>query len=333
MTSVLALVLLVAVPAGAEERADPLEEAVVEARALIDAGKAEDAARKLEALGSTEDPRVRLVLGVARYHADQYLPAIELLEPLVEAFPEGSLEAREVIQVLGLSQYLAGRLPEAIPLLEQTLSWAADNLELSHVLGMAYVQTQQPGPARTALARTFQVPADSAAAHLVTAQLMIRAHLDDLAEDELEQALAKDPRLPRARFLLGQTALFRGRVEEAVDLLQGELEVNPGDAMTHYRLGDAFIHRLEWDRAIDSLQRSIWLNPFYSGPYILLGRAYLQKGQPATAEGMLRQAIAYDPNNRVAHFLLGRVLQRLGRPEEARRELELADRLDEEGRS
>ena len=198
---------------------------------------------------------------------------------------------------------------------------------------MAYIQTQQPDPARASVARIFRLPAESAAARLVTAQLMIRAQLDDLAEAELRQAMAQDSRLPHARFLLGQTALFRGRVDEALGLLQGELEVNPGDAMTHYRLGDTFIHRLEWDRAIESLQRSIWLNPYFSGPYILLGRAYTQKGELATAEGMLRQAIAYDPNNKVAHYMLGQLLQRLGRPEEAARELELADRLkDSPGR-
>lgn len=324
---VLALLLVAASPAGAEGPGEARAAALAEARRLIDGGQPGVAAQTLEALGSDDDPRVRHLLGVARYRADQHLEAIALLEPLVEAFPDGSVERREVVQVLGLSLYLVGRLKEAIPLLERTAEWAESNAELAHVLGMAYIQTQQPERARAWFARTFGVPADSAAAHLLTAQLMIRAELDDLAETELRQALAADPRLPHARFLLGQTALFRGRVEEAVDLLQGELAVNPGDSMAHYRLGDAFLHRREWDRAIEALQRSIWLNPFFSGPYVLLGRAYTQKGQPGTAEGMLRQAIAYDPNNSVAHYLLGQLLQRAGRVEEARRELDLAERL------
>lgn len=328
-----ALALLAAALAGAEDASDPLGRALAEARALIDAGDPAGATARLEALEPKDDPRVRLLLGVARYRADQYLPAIEKLEPLASVFPEGSMERREVVQVLGLCRYLSGHLREAIPLLEETRHWAKDSLELNHVLAMAYMKTQQSAPARASVARIFQVPEESAAAHLATAQLMVRAELDDLAEAELRQALAKDPRLPRVRFLLGQTALFRGRVDEAVTLLRGELEVNPGDSMTHYRLGDTFIHRLEWDLAIESLQRSIWLNPFFSGPYILLGRAYMQKGEPATAEGLLRQAIAYDPNNKVAHYLLGQLLQRQGRPEEAQRELDLADRLkDSPGR-
>ena len=333
------LLLVAAVPALGQDaparpaEKPPLAQTLAEARSLIDSGNSKAAIAMLEALPPSDDPRVRLLLGVAQYRDDQCLPAIERLEPLVAAFPDGSLERREVIQVLGLCRYLSGQLREAIPLLEKTREWAPDSLELNHTLAMAYVQTQQPDPARASVARIFGVPADSAAARLLTAQLMIRADLDDAAETELRQAMAREPRLPHARFLLGQTALFRGRVDEALALLQGELEVNPGDAMTHYRLGDTFIHRLEWDRAIESLQRSIWLNPFFSGPYILLGRAYMQKGELATAEGMLRQAIAYDPNNKVAHYMLGQLLQRLGRAEEAARELELADRLkDSPGR-
>ena len=328
-----ALALLAASVASAQQTPDALARTLGEARSLVDASDPAAAIARLEALERKDDPRVRLLLGVARYRADQYLPAIEALEPLRSAFPEGSSERREAVQVLGLCRYLSGQLREAIPLLEETRGRATDKLELDHLLAMAYIQTQQPARARAAAARIYGLPEDGAAAHLLAAQLMIRAELDDLAEAELRQALEMDPRLPRVRFLLGQTALFRGRVDEALQLLRGELEVNPGDAMTHYRLGDAYIHRLDWDRGIQALQRSIWLNPYFSGPYILLGRAYMQKGELATAEGSLRQAVAYDPNNKVAHYLLGQVLQRLGRPQEAQRELETADRLkDSPGR-
>ena len=53
------------------------------------------------------------------------------------------------MQVLGLSYYVAGRLREALPLLEQTRAWASDNIELGHVLGLTYIQTQQPDKAQS----------------------------------------------------------------------------------------------------------------------------------------------------------------------------------------
>jgi len=157
--------------------------------------------------------------------------------------------------------------------------------------------------------------------------MMTRLEFEEMADTQLKQAIAKDPRIPRAHDLLAQAAIFRGRLDEARGLLEKELEVNPGDAMALYRLGDTYTRESRWDEAIAALQKSLWLSPYFSGPYILLGKAYLKKGQPATAEGMLRRAIEYDPNNRAAHYLLGQVLQQSGRAEEARAELAIAEKL------
>ena len=307
--------------------ADPLQNALVEARRLIDAGQSAAAAAKLQGLEPAKQPRVAHLLGVAYYHANEHARAIEQLTTALPKLPEGSVERTEAVQVLGLSHYLAGHIAEAVPYLEQTRAVAPHNAELAYVLGMAYIQTRQPDKARETWARSFKLPPDSAAAHLVTARMMVRAEFDEAAEEELKKALAKDPRLPQAHLLLGQTALFRGRLDESVALLQKELELNPGDAMAFYRLGDAYSRQLKWDEAIAALQKSAWLNPYFSGPYLLLGRAYTKKAQPAAAEGMLRRAIQYDPNNKAAHYLLGQLLQQAGRTEEARRELEIAERL------
>jgi tetratricopeptide (TPR) repeat protein len=297
------------------------------ARALVDEGRPRDAVAKLEALGHADDPRVAHVLGVAAYHADDYARAIAALIPVETRFREESVERREIVQVLGLSLFLAGRLSEAIPRLEATRGWAPANLELGHILGHAYLQTGQIDRARDAFARTFNVKPASAAAHLLTAQMMIRLQLEAAAAEELKRAVAKDSALPQANLLLGQLALFRGQFDESVALTQRELAIAPGNAMAYYQLGDAYLRQARIDEAIAALQQSLWVNPFYSGPYILLGKAYTQKRQPATAEGMLRRAIEYDPNNRTAHYLLAQLLQQTGRAEEARREFAIAERL------
>ena len=297
------------------------------ARALVDEGRPRDAVAKLEALGHADDPRVAHVLGVAVYHADDYAQAIAVLTPVETRFREESVERREIVQVLGLSLFLAGRLSEAIPRLEATRNWASANLELGHILGQAYLQTGQIDRARDAFARTFNVKPESAAAHLLTAQMMIRLQLEAAAEAELKRAVAKDSALPQANLLLGQLALFRGQFDESVALTQRELAIGPGNAMAYYQLGDAYLRQARIDEAIAALQQSLWVNPFYSGPYILLGKAYTQKRQTATAEGMLRRAIEYDPNNRTAHYLLAQLLQQTGRAEEAKREFAIAERL------
>ena len=322
--------LVVASPTRAQSQASSdrqIDETVSAARVLIDAGKPREAVAKLEAVGHADDPRIAHLIGVAAYHADDYPRAIATLVPLEQRFPAGSMERHEIVQVLGLSLFLAGRLEEAIPKLEATRVWAAANLELAHILGQAYLQTGRIGPARQAFARTFNVAEDSAAAHVVTAQMMIRLQLETAAEEELKRAIAKDATIPQANLLLGQLALFRGQFDESITLTRRELAIAPASAPAYYQLGDAYVRQSRWDDAIAVLQQSLWLNPFYSGPYILLGKAYSQKGQAGTAEGMLKRAIEYDPNNRTAHYLLAQLLQKAGRVEEAKQEFAIAERL------
>ena len=323
------LVLLAAMPRVLAQTSPPAD--LAEVRRWINAGESQKALERLRRLDGEaragRELQIALLLGVAYYHAGDPLEAAEALAPIVDRLPVDSIERREAEQVLGLSSLLLGRYADAVPRLEATRRWAADNLELGYALSQAYIQTQQADAARGVLASLYRVAADSAAAHLITAQMAIRFELDSQAEHELTQALAKDTRLPLANLLLGQIALFRGRLAEAIALTERELTINPGNAMALSQLGDAHVRQSNWDQAIGALQRSIWLNPYYSAPYILLGRAYLKTERPAEAEGMLRRAIQYDPNNRAAHYLLAQLLQQSGRTEEAKREFEIADKL------
>ena len=331
MAAVIAFVMAVLLQASPAPAADPVELALAAARADIAAGRPRAAIDALKSFDAAADPRVGHMLGVAHYHANEPARAVALLAAAVDRLPAGSIESVEATQVLGLSLYLSGRLADALPYLERTRLAAPANLELAYVLGMAYVQTRQVDKARQAWARTFGVDPASAAAHLLTAQMMIRGQLDDLAEAELRLALQKDARLPGVHYLLGQTALFRGQLDESIALLRKELEIDPADAMALLRLGDAYVRQSKTEEAIGALQRSVWINPHFSGPYILLGRAYMKKDELGTAEGMLRRAVELDPNNKSAHYLLAQVLQKAGRAEEARREFEAAERLSDGG--
>jgi tetratricopeptide (TPR) repeat protein len=321
---ILSLVLALCVP---QTAADVL----ADARKQIDGGQPRQAIAILQAVRTDGDAafqaQVGLLLGVAYYHADDPGKAIDVLLPVVDRFPADSQARREADQILGLAGVVAGRFAEAIPRLEATRRWAPGNLELAYALAQAYTQTQRADGARATVASIYGVAPESAAAHLLVAQLMIRLELEPQAEIELAKAVAKDPRLPTANLLLGQIAMFRGRFAEAITLTSRELAISPANAMAFSQLGDAYVREAKWDEAIAALQKSIWLNPYYSAPYILLGRAYLKKAEPVVAEGMFRRAIQFDPNNRTAHYLLAQLLQQAGREEEAKREFDLAERL------
>ena len=172
------------------------------ARALIDAGKpAEAADRALQALDAARPARRATCSASPTTTRATPRKAIELLTPAVAALPPGSLE-----QVRGdagagpVASTWPAASAEAIPYLEQTRAALPGQPDLAYVLGMAL---RPDGPGGQGARRPGRAPSrvapDSAAAHLLTAQMMVRAELDEVAEAELKQALAKEPApAPRA---------------------------------------------------------------------------------------------------------------------------------------
>lgn len=307
----------------------PGSTAIEQAESLLAAGKIDAAISVLTGISQSEsnESRISHLLGLAYYQKTDYVRAIEHLEVATKRAPEGGLQYRQAVQMLGLSHYLLGHIKEAIPYLEQVKSWAPDNVEMAYTLGVSYIQTHDLDKARESFARMFSVPPDSASAHLINAQMMIRQQIEELSEKELQKALELDPKLPQVNFLLGEMAVYRANLEQGIAFLKKEIEINPGFAMAYYMLGEAYTRQLKWDEAVAPLQKSIWLNPFFSGPYIVLGKVYLKKGELGNAESMLRRGVKMDPNNFSGHHLLAQVLQQSNRGEEAKREFELADRL------
>jgi tetratricopeptide (TPR) repeat protein len=265
--------------------------------------------------------------GQAFYRKGDSASAVEFLTKAVGAAPRESAEYRQAVQMLALSNFVLGRFGEALPHLEQLSRWLPEHVETTYALGVCYIQTRNPNKSREVFARMFKVPAASASAYLVNAQMLVKQHFEVFAEKELHRALELDPRLPQANFLLGELAVYHAQVERGIQLLEKEIAINPTFGMAHYRLGEALTRQLRWDEAIAPLQKSIWLNPYFSGPYIVLGKVYLKKDDLQNAESVLRRALQMDPNNFSGHHLLAQVLQRANRPEEAKKEFELAERL------
>jgi tetratricopeptide (TPR) repeat protein len=231
--------------------------------------------------------------------------------------------------LLGLSLYLAGRHAEAIPYLEKVQSWyPRANVDAAYILGMAYLQTNQFPKAREAFARMFAVPSDSAAAHLFCARMLLRLDVGPVAEEYALKAVALDPKLPMAHYLLGELYLSAGKLDQAISQFQHELAIDPSYPNAYYKLGDAYLRAEQFDDAERLLQRSIWLDPNSSGPFILLGKVLLKKGEPGLAARALQRAIAMDPGNPMPHQLLGQTYRALGQTADADRELRQAADLN-----
>src|ERR1700723_2217158 len=296
------------------------------ARRLMQQGKFDEAIANLEALRSG-DPHAKgldLELGTAYYKKSDFPKAIEYLRKASAADPRNG----EATQLLGLSYYLGGHPADAIPLLEQVQGWyPRANVDAAYILGICYIQTKDYARARTAFARMFEVPPDSAASYMFTARMLLRQEFDPIAEEYAQKAVALDPKLPLVHFLMGELYLYKSRIPEAISEFHKELAINPGHAAAYYKLADAYSRIQKFDDAERLLQRSIWLDAPSTGPYILMGKVLERKGEFELAVRALQRAANMDPNNPTTHHLLGQAYRDMGKKEEAESELKAAEEL------
>jgi tetratricopeptide (TPR) repeat protein len=256
--------------------------------------------------------------GAALYEQKKYPEAIAALEKAVQTEDPHSVEYVESTLYIGQGYFSLLQPAKAIPWLEKT----AATVEVDYMLGNAYLQTRDVDKAEIAFARLFGVPAESAAGHILAAELILKREYRDDALTQAKKALALEPKLAGGHFILGEIAVYHGQLDEAAAEMGKEIEINPNFSMAWYRLGEVLTRQERWLAAIPNLERAIWLNADFSGPFIVLGKCYFKTANYPNAEGILRRALTLDPNNYSARYLLGQTLIAEGKKEEGRAVLE-----------
>lgn len=153
-------------------------------------------------------------------------------------FQQGAAVADDPHQS-ALAAYRRHQYAKAAELFEKAVaaeaidSRADREIEVSHMLGNAYIRTRQAGKVVTAFATMFGFATNSAAAHLPAAQFTIRQEFEEDAGKELAKALDL-PRLQRAiwlnlshsgpHILLGK-AYFNGELANAEGMLRRALAI------------------------------------------------------------------------------------------------------------
>ncbi len=262
--------------------------------------------------------------GADFYAQKKYPEAIAALEQAVTNEDPKSAGFADAALMIGQSYFLLSQPAKSIPWLKRI----PDSAEANYMLGNAYMQTHQVDKAEGAFARLFGKQADSAAGHLLAAELMLKREYEDDAFSQVNKALALDPKIPGAHFMLGEIAVSRHQFDEGAAEMGKEIEVNPNFSMAWYRLGEVLARQERWAAAIPNLERAIWLNADFSGPYIVLGKCYFKTANYSNAEGILRHALTLDPQNYSATYLLGQSLLAEGRKEEGRAVLEKLTKME-----
>src|SRR5689334_9216753 len=99
----------------------------------------------------------------------------------VATLARGAAQRDPAAESEGLRLFSRGDYERALTLLEKASSAEPDRPELARALGLCYLRLHNAEGARTAFARLFVVPVQSAKARLLTAKMMIGEELEDMA--------------------------------------------------------------------------------------------------------------------------------------------------------
>jgi len=263
-------------------------------------------------------------LGIAYYRSGKLMDAERAFAAAMAEDP-ADLES---VQMRGLTLYRLGQPAAAIPYLERVRQWMPDaNADANHVLGLAYMNARRYDDARGAFAAQYGVTPDSAAAHLLTADMLLDANLPELAAQDAQKALEISPNLPLAHFMLGEVYLYKSDAAHALEQFEQEQAINPTYPKVYDRLGDVYTRTGQYQQAQEALTRAISLDVSSTGPFIQMGKVFLRRGDPESAALYLQHAAKMDPGNYITHTLLGQAYRSMGKEEDAKKELDAASQI------
>ena len=149
-------------------------------------------------------------------------------------------------------------------------------------------------------------------------QLLLSQRRYDMAESELRQILAGEPRDATAMSLLSLCVLNDPkRLEEATETAQQAIGFAPDESLAHYALAASFLQRKRFGDAVQSMNEALRLDPYDADAFSVLARAELGRENYRGSLDAATKGLEIDPEHIDCGNLRSISLERLGRGEEA----------------
>ncbi len=288
-----------------------------------------------------------------------------LLDTVLTEKAKATLAPSEASQALALQAEtlaIAGKLTDAVTLLEAALKADASNGFTQARLGRLYLQLhdlEHAVPllkkASTANPESFEyaesyLSALIAVGRLDEAQKAVQsatsrfpgnaklAYLSGRVADALDnpkeaeasyrRAIAADPKNADAYLYLARLYMRFRRFPEAKPELEAGLEQAPQNASLRVGMGELAFHERDLDRAETELKAAVELDQASAEAYLGLSRVSLERGKLDVAAAQVERALEIDAHIPGGKLQRGLVLWKLGRLDEAVATLEEAQQND-----
>jgi tetratricopeptide (TPR) repeat protein len=240
-----------------------------------------------------------------------------------EAIPH--LEKAGDESALGIALLEAGRLPEAVAVLQKVLAKSPDDPDLLYYYGRAAGLLSKD--AFDTLESRFP---DSARAHQMMAEDYAALREVPSAEREFNEALRLRPQTAGLHQDLGYLYARAQQWDKAEEQFRLETELQPGNAEAMYRLGEAEMQLGRFHDARVTLVRSNQLKGDMPETLYMLGKAANLDGDDVLAQKSWVHLLTLENNTSLAgqaHFGLAGIYRRQGKTAEAEKEMELFRKL------
>lgn len=233
--------------------------------------------------------------------------ALAAAEEGLKASPVSAIALRAKARALEL----AGRPAEALAALDAAIAarpaWAA----LYADRGAVYLRNRQVKEARKALLEAKRRDSDDPDVALLLGALAEEDADWSVAEKLYRGILRADPDHLDARRMLAGVVLLLGRLDLADEEAQTVLARDPKDAVAWFVRGRVAYRQDRWDEALAYFDKSIEADPTYPLPHCGKGWVYEQQDKLDDAKKAYEAAVAADPKMPLPHRDLAELLEEL----------------------
>jgi predicted Zn-dependent protease len=132
------------------------------------------------------------------------------------------------------------------------------------------------------------------------------------ARKDLERAIALDPKLHQAHYLLGYVLLRMNEADGAIGEFHMAIDLGSRQPRTFYQLALALRSKQDDAGEEQALTSALAIDDHYAPAQCEVGRILLKEHRTSDAVGHLSAAIQYNPHSEQAYFLLARAYRELG---------------------
>lgn len=257
-------------------------------------------------------PESYINLAIIQIHRYSYQEASQLLEQAEKLTPENYPKQYIIVYNLGLCSYHQGAFRQAAEYfskcleLKPGLDTAISGLELS-----LQKMDQKPKP--------FVVGEESKQTLRQETKTSYSRELDRLSKS-IKTASSKPSPLSATDLLSQASICFKNKqIDEALNLTQQTINLDPTNAQAHYRLGVIYASSNRFEKAINSFEAAIENDPSFLKAYINLGGAYGKLKNYSQAIKVLKKALRIDKNNAKIYYNLGMINVGMGKNRRARK--------------